>query len=188
LATRLKNARVPFQRELELNALDRLTTGLLILAENNKVTDDTLAKIAWNLVQRGVSVLWIAPTALELPDPTSDNVATPPREFHLRREEFVAELDKRFSAAPWNDPTTIRRWSPASVRSRVVWRKSSSPVGWSWIEGIWPNRARLMVCGLPLVSLWDLDPTPRYLLLKLLERVQADDRVDAPIDTQRDHQ
>jgi hypothetical protein len=43
---------------------------------------------------------------------------------------------------------------------------------WPWMEAEYPGRrGRLLVCGFGLVRDWDGGPTPRFLLVRLFERL-----------------
>ena len=46
---------------------------------------------------------------------------------------------------------------------------SNRPIGWPWIEAVYPRETKLVLCGYPMVATWDRDPTGRYLLAGILE-------------------
>jgi len=51
----------------------------------------------------------------------------------------------------------------------VVGRVTSGADAWPWVSARYSGGGRLVVCGFPIVASWGHGPTPRFLLLRLLE-------------------
>jgi hypothetical protein len=88
-------------------------------------------------------------------------------EIRLRRNEIITELDKRLDATAWPPDGAVPHTGLVPDRTGAEVTEDS---GWPWVE-LWLQEphGRLVICGFKIVATWDNGPTPRFLLVRILE-------------------
>ncbi len=96
-----------------------------------------------------------------------------PQSITLRQSDIVSELDKRLDGRDWLAGNEVTRCFRFAVADDSVVAESVSPgQGWPWLEIRYPTkRGRLVLSGFGVIEEWDTSPIPRYLLLRILERI-----------------
>lgn len=176
----LEKARVPFMFTKNVSALDELGEGLLLVGEGTswkdfRGLDEALVKAA----ARGVPVLCLAPGEGSIALPGSEGAdPPPPAELSLRREDVIAELDKRLDAVAWPPEGRVAacRLAVKSDRERIVAEVTKERQAWPWLEARYAGKGRLLVCGFGIIRQWEATPAPRYLLSELFLRLTAEKR------------
>ena len=95
------------------------------------------------------------------------------RSVSLQRGNAVMALDKRLDLTTWSDHHPIVAGG-ITIESRgklLQGRVASGPATWPWIEMDYASGGKVIYCGYPLMSAWETNPTPRYIVARLLERV-----------------
>ncbi|NND98242.1 MAG: hypothetical protein HKN47_13030 [Pirellulaceae bacterium] len=168
-----RSAGIPFAELRSVGELKTADSGLIIVAEGVKRSE--MAETLVSLAAAGRNVLWFAPTVCELQIPGSEEFDEKlPKELAFRGSDRIEQLDKRLDPNAWSDPELAK-----SVGFQVVSRRGLTNVevadaetGWSWVTANYGDPdAQFILCGLGLIDAWDASPTPRYLLLRLLEQL-----------------
>ena len=159
-----------------MDTLSEVKDGVVIIGEGVSFKDYRgLSAGMLKAVASGVSVICLAPAAgeIELPSSVSSDLPRPTAmEFH--REGIIRKLDKRFDPEGWAPDGQSMACGLAfrGERGPVIAEVGSVTDGWPWIElGYAKNNAKFVVCGFGIVGKWADSPTPRYLLVKMLEAV-----------------
>lgn len=163
--------------------------GVLIIGEGaSLVRNRSLAGAVLKAAAAGRRVVLLAPAdgSFPLPGLTGNDVpdGAAPGEVRLARHQIITELDKRLDAQAWpgtNNTIPSRGLLLESRRGRietVITDESSQ--AWPWLVVRFPqSRGVLVMCGFTLIEHWENGPTPRFLLVRLLESLQrASDRND----------
>lgn len=172
---RLETAQIPFRRVNGRSGLERLPNGVLVVAGVDSADQRRSLGVAIEaFVRRGGRCLWIAPPAdtTVLDATIASDVAW--RRWDVRREDVVNAFDKRLDERFWTRTEarvvpmhlTARRGEGSS--SQMVWHTGVQNAGWPWLSGTTESGGQLVVCGFPLLSVWDQEPTPRYLFTQIL--------------------
>ena len=180
----LKQLNIPFEPVAEVGELANIKEGILLVGTGVSFKDNTeLSTILNQLAARGLPVLCVAPKDGLVTIPGKDVKGPQPRAIHWQRIDYISTLDKRLDN---------RDWLPdGKILDRTLTRKSEDGVdiaevvpgdkGWPWLQIEYPvRRGRLIICCYSLFGpAWDASPTPRYLLLHLLENLagKAEDRI-----------
>jgi len=168
-------AEIPFEAVHNTTALRKTTEGIVVIGEGVSWKDrSSLDEILPELAAAGVPVLCLAPTDGRISFPGNDEERPRPERLTLCRTDIIRRLDKRLDADEWapEGSPVAAAFDVASYRSRVVLAVTDSPWAWPWVEAIYPGDGRLIVCGFGVIDRWDAGPTPRYLLLQILERLE----------------
>lgn len=176
---RLQSAGVPFSRIQNTAILDGLSKGLLIVGEGTSFRQHRqLPERLEEIASRGMPVLCLAPTAGEIPFPTA-NTDPKPRRVSLMDEAVIHKIDKRLDDRQWQTVNLIapNRFKIQVRRGRVFVEVGDD--GWPWLEIEYAKKSRLVYCGFALIENWDAGPTPRFLLLRLIEGLTGDSRSEA---------
>lgn len=170
----LKETEVPFKAVRDTTALRKTSEGIVVIGEGISWKDHpSLEEALPELAAAGVPVLCLAPADGRFGFPGNDEERPRPKRLTLGRTEMIRRLDKRLDADEWapeGNPVAAAL-DVASYRSRVVLAVTDSPWAWPWVEAIYPGDGRLIVCGFGVIRRWDAGPTPRYLLMRILERL-----------------
>lgn len=178
-AALLTAAEVPFASVSSVDALATLEDGTLLIGEG--VSFEDYRGLWAQLVARaaaGVRVLVLAPSAgnAALPGAAGSELASPCA-VAWRRADIILELDKRLDATGWAPDGVLPAHGLALEAERggvnVVVRAGAAD--WTWLDMRFAPAGRLIVCGFKVIEAWEASPTPRYLLLRLLEAVQEPD-------------
>ena len=154
-------------------ALSGVAQGTVVIGEGLSLEDRRgLAETLLRLAAGGVPVLCLAPASGSLPFPGGGD-GPQPRRVVLGGCEVIGELDKRLDADAWApDGRVAAAGLELSAAGRgAAFSVAPPPRGWSWLEVVYPQGGRLIVCGFGIVEHWDASPTPRWLLLRILERL-----------------
>src|SRR5690606_25563342 len=93
-----------------------------------------------------------------------------------RRSDVIAALDKRLDSTFWSPDGIVaqRGLTLVAHRDAVMARMSDDQDAWPWLEIKYSSpRASLIVCGFRIVDAWPHSPTPRFLLVRVLEEMQS---------------
>ena len=170
---------IPFSETGNVDSLKNRHGGILVIGEGTSFADYRgLPKIMVEAAARGVAVLCLAPSGGEMALPGTEGVELPqPKSLTLRRSDVIRDLDKRLDATAWPADAQVVATSLAlkSDRDRLVAEVVEGAAGWPWIEADFPaKRGKLVVCGFGIVQNFDVGPTPRFLLARLIEYLDAE--------------
>jgi hypothetical protein len=176
-AERFAKAGIPFTDVRTTDALAAVREGLIIVGEGVSLKEERgLASAMSQAVEAGVPVLCLALRNGEMPLPTegvSETQGKPPVRMTFRRADIITELDKRFDMKTWapgRNAVTSSLVLSADRRVAAV-EAVNGDRGWAWMDVTFQGGGRLVVCGFGIVSGWEDSPTPRFLLLKVLEEM-----------------
>ena len=167
-------ADVPYAYMRSLTALKATSEGMVVIGEGVSWTDyPALPEALVELAAGGRSVLCLAPADGYLVFPGVEQGQPKPGRVSLRRNDVIGELDKRLDADAWppRGEMVAAAVQPTSRSGRVVLAVTDSPEAWPWLEVAYPGGGRLIVCGFGLIDHWQAGPTPRYLLVRVFERL-----------------
>ena len=180
-AERLADIQLPLQSTDVASAAGKVTSdGVLIVGEQVSFTQlDSLGKTLLHSAQAGRRVLVLAPSDGFLTlAPQSNNrtsVQDIPGELRFSREHVITRLDKRLDAAAWqrtNNEIPSTRFAVQARLGQTAAIVTPRRSGWPWLEIHFPQtEGILIVCGFRIVEHWDKGPTPRFLLVRLLEHL-----------------
>ncbi len=184
-ATVFDTLNMPYQRIHNVAAIDNPERqGVLIVGEGTSLRRyASLAETALRIASSGRAVVLLSPVAGSLPIPgidANDRRKGPlPGELRFARQHVIAEFDKRLDHLAWagtDNTVPSRGLLIKSRRGRVEATVSEDPQAWPWAEIRFPNNnGVLVICGFQIIEHWDNGPTPRYLLIRLLESLSAPD-------------
>ncbi|MBM79904.1 MAG: hypothetical protein CMJ78_04840 [Planctomycetaceae bacterium] len=170
----LTEAGVPFDRIRNLAALEKFEQCTLIVGEGASLKrNQSLPKVVEQLAAKGARILWLAPAATGRFGVSTDGNKVSPESLSFHRNGIITRLDKRLDAHRWLtdiDPV-IRHFSHRSFRNRLVLEFSDEPTGWPWHNVSYENGGELVYCGFGIVKHWESSPTPRFLLLRILQHL-----------------
>jgi len=170
----LKEFGVPFSA-LRRSDDVAVADGLVMIGEGVSFQDQRgLADAMIETATRGTVVLCLAPADGEFVLPGTDTRgATKPTALNFRQTDIISELDKRLDTATWASgvPAVVSSIELQSYRQSVSALVSSGPAGWPWVDIGYGNQGRLMVCGFGIIQHWESNPTARWLLTALLEKM-----------------
>ncbi len=177
---------IPFEATRNVDALAEPAEGMLVIGEGASFDEERGLGVAMHAAAaRGRPVLCLAPAGGRLSIPgAGDADISAPRALSFRRQEIIAELDKRLDARAWpRDGKVVA--STLALRAEgetLAGEVGSDPRGWPWVEILYPERrGRLVVCGFGVVAHWEEGPAPRFLLARIFERM-AEMTADRPAD------
>lgn len=169
---------IPFDAPRDLDALAKVTEGLVIVGEGVAFKDEKgLDAALHKLAAVGRSVLCLAPSAGTIGIPSLEGLAGSERELTFRRD-VVKLLDKRLTPDGW--PTDEKAIASTLVvkggeEGKSVGEVTVNTAGWQWSEVRFTGGGHWAVCGAAVVTRWDDGPIARYLLTRLLERMTEPD-------------
>ena len=169
-------AAIPYRRITRPQQLD--SGGLAVVGEGLAIDQHAgLASAIFTAAQCGKPVLWLAPAAGRFALPgASENSEAIPQAMLFHDLDILAELDERLDrdiwAAPGRGPSLMAlRCHQASVVVEI----GTGQGDWPWFQMQYAEpAAKLVVCGPPLIASWQESPTPRFLLLRILETLDHD--------------
>jgi len=170
----LEAAGVPATRLRSLPAERPDDAGLLVIAEGLDLTKHRgLMETAVRLAAAGLPVLCLAPAEGSFDFPGADDAQPMPERVLLAGPEIIHQFDKRLDTRDWtsDDQPLATRLAITVSRGRPLLSVGEPPRGWPWAEAAFPGNGSVIVCGFRIVRHWDTGPTPRYLLLKVFERL-----------------
>lgn len=176
---------LPFQRLRHLSsALPDSSSDIadrnrvLLIGEGASLAKGTLIDTAVDAAQSGRRVIVLAPQegTFLMPgfdDDDSHNTG----ELRLARQSVITEFDKRLDANAWpgaGNSVPSQGLRIEAVRGRIQAAVDGQGRGWPWLELRYPNSGGVLIlCGFQIVEHWENSPTPRYLLLRILESLSA---------------
>ena len=173
-AERLDAHEIPYSVLPNLSAIESTNAGIVLVGEGISLREQRqLAETLLLAAQRGLLVLWLAPSEGDFPLTVGEGKQqSRPSRLVFEQRGFVRHYDKRFDIIP--DPPLF---SLAPRRDQVVIAAGNVSSGWSWIsmefEPVQPEKpaGRLLVCGPRIVARWEIGPVPRYLFIHLLQEL-----------------
>lgn len=181
-AERFTKAGIPFAEIRTTDVLAAVRDGLVVVGEGVSLKEERgLAAAMGRAAEAGVPVLCLALRNGDMPMPPAGADASADKalaRLTFRRADVVAELDKRLDWTTWApDRDAVASSLVLSAERRVVAVEVvNGDRGWAWMEAMFPGGGRLVVCGFGIGAAWDDSPTPRYLLLRLLEQMGKKDK------------
>lgn len=178
-------AKIPFEPLANINALESVETGLIVVGEGISLRDDRgLSELLWRRAASGVPVLCLAPTQGELELRVSgEPEGAAVNQLSLRRSDVIRDIDKRLDDQYWMSQKVAANHSLrlAGAGSNVVAEVVEGTADWTWLELRFPKSTKqgerttnLVVVCLPIVERWEDGPTPRHLLARLFEYLASD--------------
>ncbi|MBU1909115.1 MAG: hypothetical protein KJ726_03620 [Verrucomicrobia bacterium] len=134
-----------------------------------------LAQTLFQAASLGRQVLCMAPASGSLAVPgLGSGQEEWPVSIRLSGPAVIAELDKRLDAKDWQDcgPINVRGLAMKDPGVMTVLDPGEETKGWAWVRMDYTGGGGVNFCGIPIVSAWECGPTPRYLLLRLLEKME----------------
>lgn len=182
-AKQFDDAKIPYRLVHNAAALHGTgQSGLLIIGEGVSLRQyRSLAETALQAAAAGRRVLLLAPADGSFTVPGTGGDGLPdggvPGELRFARQQIITELDKRLDAQTWpgtNNTVPSSRFLIESYRGRVEATVSDESRAWPWLEVRFPERDGVLVmCGFRVIEHWDNGPTPRFLLVRLLESLSS---------------
>lgn len=168
----LAAAKVPFEELRDVDAVAGSKEGVVIVGEGVSFKEERgLAAALDKLAAGGRVVLCLAPADGELVVPGLGGPADQQQELSFRRD-IVRQLDKRFDPDGWAvDAKTVASTIAVKSSDGSAVGEVAPAGGWPWAEARYAHGGRWAVCGLAVVPRWEASPTPRFLLVRMLEHL-----------------
>lgn len=158
------------------DALPAIKDGVLVVGEGVSFMDYRgLPGLLFRVSAAGVTVLCLAPAPGMVPVPGMGTELPVPGRLIFQNAAIIKELDKRLDVHAWsgNIASVKSSFAVGGARGNAVAEWHANTDGWSWMEAQYNGRGRLIICGFGIVDQWEHGPTPRFLLLKLLEYISG---------------
>lgn len=172
-ATILVAAKIPFTEVTNVARIRAMKGGTLLIGSHVSLRDYRgLALATIEAAGQGTRVLWLPAADGAFPFEAFDSAA----ELNFCDTKIVKELDKRLDATAWPGVSSpiVSRLKVQAVGKRIVAQVGEQ--GWPWMEADWPaSGGQFIFCGFAIVDQWKNSPTPRYMLLHILERLTAEE-------------
>lgn len=173
-----KKAGMPFRETRNVSVLSEIKEGMIVVAEGISFREYRgLSEAMLNAAARGVPVLCLGAAGGEIQVPGIGESALPqPARVVLRKNDIIRTLDKRLDASSWcpGDRAVVSSLMLRGERGAVTGEVTLNENGWPWVELAFDKKGEtLVICGFGLVKSWEASPTPRYLLVRLLEYVSG---------------
>ncbi len=169
---------VPFRSLHNLEATADLSGCLLIIGEGvNWDRHRGLSQLVWKLAAEKTNVLALAPDQASLPLHGAANRQQRPESIGFRGTTVIRWLDKRLDSQSWRgDGDLIQQtFRPAFVGGQLTIQAAGGERSWPWFESDYgADAGSLIVCGFGIIENWNVTPTPRYLLLRILNYMASD--------------
>ncbi|TWU45658.1 hypothetical protein Q31b_08340 [Novipirellula aureliae] len=172
----LDEAEIPFQEIRSIAALATIENGIVIIGEGIEVQSNSgLAETLFSLCADGQRILWFSPANghFGIPGIGDDSEKKRPDHLLLMGSDRLWQLDKRLDTFAWTaeDHQGVGL-QLADEGGRIVIKFVEPPDGWTWLEATFRDTdGQLILCGLQLAEVWNVSPTPRYMLARLLEQL-----------------
>lgn len=177
-----EDLKLPHRRAHRLSVVGHpKQTGILIIGEGTSLVNHrALAENALNAAAEGRRIVMLAPSEGEfsLPGTMDDGQSNGafPAELRFSGAQVITQLDKRLDAQSWigkgnTIPSSLLKIQ--SSRGRVEVHVGDVTPGWPWLEVHFPDtKGVFIMCGFKIIKHWDNGPTPRFLLVRILESLQ----------------
>lgn len=179
-----EDVKLPFRAVRNVSVGDTVKQeGILMIGEGTSlIKHKSLVENALNAAAGGRRIIMLAPSegAFVLPGTTDDAQPQPafPGDLRFSGTQVITQLDKRLDATSWvgtGNAIPSNRLRIESRRGRVEVHVSETAPGWPWLEVRFPETSGVfMLCGFQIIKHWDNGPTPRYLLVRILESLHAE--------------
>ena len=181
----LKSIEVPFQQSRSLTSALPVDSSdienrnrILLIGEGASLAKGTLIDTAVEAAQAGRRVIVLAPEEGTFFMPGfGDDDGQKTGELRLVRQSVITEFDKRLDSKAWpgsSNAVPSRGLRIGAVRGRMQATVSNDNFSWPWLELRYPESGGVLIfCGFRIVEHWDSGPTPRYLLVRILESLSA---------------
>ena len=173
-----ESASIPFHRLDSLDSVGGIDEGLLLIGEGLAIDEnEDLTVIVPPLLEKGVSVILLAPNDDGADQPTISIASNVQPRITLQRQNLSKRFDKRFDTDLWSGENSVSQsWQLSRDQNTLCLESAPLAAGWCWVEmesyrNHWEpkKKAVLVVCGLRLIDAWADGPMPRHLLLKMIE-------------------
>lgn len=166
---------IPHERVRQRDALDDVREGIVVIGERTSLTKhDGLIDDLQSLAVRGVPVLCLSSEMGRFEWPGK---AAPIGSVSLRRSDIIREIDKQLDGVSWPPGKSphSRGLIVTAHQDDVVAEVSEEKTAWPWCEWTFAGESaqptRLIWCGFDLIESWESGPIPRYLFVRILERL-----------------
>lgn len=126
------------------------------------------------LAANGTAVFILAPRDGDFVLPGDDPAAPSPVSVQFKKSVVINEFDQRFDDTQWGPVQQIlsSSMSLSCKNDRLVGSFMHDDKGWPWLEIEYADPGTLLVlCGFGIIDYWEVSPTPRFLLIRVLERI-----------------
>ena len=161
--------------------------GVLVIGEGVSLRRQrSLMPQLFTLALKGTRIVILAPEdgAFEIPGLGGDGVAS---SVHFHRSDVIKQFDKRFDATSWigvHGSLPATGLAIESTLGRIKGVVTHDAAAWPWLNIQMPMPSgSVTYCGLRLISNWKSGPTPRFLLIKMLQSLARNESA-----TERDSQ
>ncbi len=165
-AERLEELDWPFHRVSNLSALESVGSHMLLVGEGGSLRSARgLMEAAMRVAEQGGRVLVLAPADGAFAPPGSGEGERTPETLRFHDTAYVQGLDKRLDA-----PLLRAAFRLGGQRTGPVVSVETGG-GWAFMEARWPGGGTLLLCGCGLLETWETSPSPRFLLMRMLEEM-----------------
>jgi hypothetical protein len=167
------HAAIPFKATKNLVQIRGMKSGTLVIGSQISLRDYRgLAKATLAAAAQGTRVLWMPPAEGSFPWQMLESAS----ELDFADARIIQRLDKRFDSISWSGEKKLLE---SQLKLHLSGQRITADVGdegWPWMEARWyATKGRFVFCGFLIVDCWDDSPTPRHVLLRLLERLNAEE-------------
>lgn len=174
---RLTAMDIPFSVIQDVDLAANPIQGILIIGEGLALADyssifDSLVRLA----DAGISSICLAPLNGEIALPGMGDVNLPkPATIVFRDRNILREFDRRLDVAAWPQDGDMEamRLRLSGEQGAVIGKIQELGDGWPWMEMAYgEGKGTIFLCGFSIIGKWDATPAPRFLLMRMLERLQ----------------
>ena len=169
--------KIPCTLLRNVDAFSGVRKGILVIGEGVSFREYRgLADMLFKSASKGGRVLCLTPDGGEMTLPvTGEGEMLQPDRLMFRQADIVTELDKRLDPRGWQTSKVMESGLRLrGDRGPVVAETCVGKGAWPWMELDYAAvNGKLVVCGFGIVNVWAESPTPRFLLMKVLERVSG---------------
>ncbi len=170
----LRTAQIPYTETRNRTVLSSLQQGVLLIGEGVTFSDfPGLSDQIMRSALQGTWVICLAPAAGSFSLELSPSVS--PAKLLFQDATVIHRLDKKLDAAAWAPTGSLGgiRVRFAAAGGAITAQLGNE--GWPWMESHFADtNGRFVLCGLPVIERWEESPTPRYLLLRILEDLKKE--------------
>ncbi len=171
-----KKNNIPYKEIFNPDSISTIRKGLIIIGEDVSFRRHKgLPKLMLEAAANGISVLCLASADGELAIPgIGNNFLLYPDTLNFNQPHIIKLLDKRFDFNSWPPDNRIVKSTLkiSEDKSHIISAKKSKEGGWPWMEVNYRNKTSCLIfCGFGIIEKWEDTPTPRYLLMSILEHV-----------------
>ena len=170
----LRKSGLPLISLRSMEAIESAEAQLVLVGEGMAADRYTaLPKVMANAASNGKCVVCLPAASGHWQIPELSGDVPRVRSVSLCRDEGIRTLDKRLSIAGWADGAEmVSGGILIEARGKSLQGKvTTGPAAWPWIEIDYVGGGKVIYCGYRLIVAWESNPTPRYVLARLLERM-----------------